>query len=485
MIFSWAIDRPVHVHIPPQRSAHPNAFDYYMPEGTDPSVDVHAPDWGYALHWAVSRVPQPWPTETPAAETQTPGAPTNVMPPQPVKMREVPIQPGIAYYDEYRLATLAEKKAILGEYQAYLARVRSGFRFRCVVPREPKDDLYFRHFYHASWLLALDGQVKELQGDWGAALRSYLDSLRVGSDVARGAAVCSVHQQEEAVSNAACCVDRVDAACARAGALRVAAILRDQPSYADTVIERKYAVQKEMLGYLEQPDWRQRFAAGFKDLGVEDYDPRWDVLRVHTVSKAAIMARCNYWMDLQISEAQKPFPLDRTPAGTGKPDFLQFFYTSYEPHGTELRKFYEYAHALDGILELALALRAWRLEQGDHPGSLQRLIPTYLDSLPPDPFGLRGTFRYKRTRAGYLLYSIGPDGRDDGGRPLKQIWDYRPTGDIVWGATNAQPPLPRSWISQQPARPIPRKIVAWKSKWDHRISYTTGNATIPAGAAPP
>lgn len=482
LTFNWLINRPVRVHIPPQRVVHPNAFDYYMPSRTDPKIDVRAFDWCEEIRWAISRQARAKPKPVPAL-LASPGAPAPVVP-QAVELRAVPAQPGIAFFDEYQLASLAEKQAILRDHRAYLRRVKSAFRFRCIVPREPKQDLFFRHFYHASWLLILEGQTKELRGDWDAALYSYMDSLRVGSDLACGGDIgdanCSAYQQETAVGNVACCVDHISAACARACARRIAAIRRDQPCYADALLETKYAVQTEVLGCLAQPDWRQRFLAVFRDLGVKDRD-RWDVLRVRTVSKSAIMAHYDYWLDLQIAEARKPFPLDRTPVGMGKYCFLEYFSSCYEPQGTESRKYFEYAHALDGLLEVALALRAWQLDKGSYPDSLQQLLPAYLDTLPADPFSVRGTFHYRRGKTGYLLYSLGPNGRDDAGRPIGQIWDYPPRGDIVWGVTNAEPSLPRSLTKQPPVRPLPHKIIGWKSRWDE----TTSRTATPIGAPPP
>jgi hypothetical protein len=36
--------------------------------------------------------------------------------------------------------------------------------------------------------------------------------------------------------------------------------------------------------------------------------------------------------------------------------------------------------------------------------------------LPKDPFSADSPFSYRRTKSKYILYSIGPDGKDDGGR---------------------------------------------------------------------
>ncbi len=60
--------------------------------------------------------------------------------------------------------------------------------------------------------------------------------------------------------------------------------------------------------------------------------------------------------------------------------------------------------------------------------TLDDLVPDYLPEVPDDPFG-GGPLVYRRTATGYLLYSVGRDQRDDGGRP--GIHRFAVPGDIV------------------------------------------------------
>lgn len=55
----------------------------------------------------------------------------------------------------------------------------------------------------------------------------------------------------------------------------------------------------------------------------------------------------------------------------------------------------------------------WR-KAGAYPESLAALVPDYLPRLPVD-YADRGVLRYRREGNDYVLYSIGPDGVDDGG----------------------------------------------------------------------
>jgi hypothetical protein len=63
-------------------------------------------------------------------------------------------------------------------------------------------------------------------------------------------------------------------------------------------------------------------------------------------------------------------------------------------------------------------LHVYRLEHSRHPATLAALVPSYLKRLPNDPFALAGPLRYEPVRSKYVLYSVGPDSKDDGGRPI-------------------------------------------------------------------
>ena len=62
----------------------------------------------------------------------------------------------------------------------------------------------------------------------------------------------------------------------------------------------------------------------------------------------------------------------------------------------------------------ALAVERYRLAHGTLPGGLADLVPDYLDGVPEDPFDGR-PLRYKKLEKGYVVYSVGEDGKDDGG----------------------------------------------------------------------
>jgi hypothetical protein len=74
-----------------------------------------------------------------------------------------------------------------------------------------------------------------------------------------------------------------------------------------------------------------------------------------------------------------------------------------------------------------MALYEYRADHKVFPESLEKLAPDYIDQLPVDDFGRR-EFVYRKTDAGFLLYSLGENGRDDGGKDWNEDED---ADDIV------------------------------------------------------
>ena len=67
------------------------------------------------------------------------------------------------------------------------------------------------------------------------------------------------------------------------------------------------------------------------------------------------------------------------------------------------------------LLSIDLALRAYVADHGDLPAKLDDLTPRYLSRVPPDRYSGQ-PYLYRRSEKDYLLYSVGKDGRDDGGK---------------------------------------------------------------------
>jgi hypothetical protein len=68
------------------------------------------------------------------------------------------------------------------------------------------------------------------------------------------------------------------------------------------------------------------------------------------------------------------------------------------------------------VCRVALEVERWRRAHGGRaPDSLAELAPEFAPSIPLDPFD-NNPLRYKKLAKGFIVYSIGPDFADDGGK---------------------------------------------------------------------
>ena len=83
----------------------------------------------------------------------------------------------------------------------------------------------------------------------------------------------------------------------------------------------------------------------------------------------------------------------------------------------------------------AIALKRYELRHGKLPASLEALVPEFLAAAPYDYMNAK-PLRYRSgSDRSYVIYSVGEDGKDDGGDPTPPpgqpsgLWTGR---DAVW-----------------------------------------------------
>jgi len=81
------------------------------------------------------------------------------------------------------------------------------------------------------------------------------------------------------------------------------------------------------------------------------------------------------------------------------------------------------------IIKLALHLHL--LRNGVYPDTLVELVPIVPAEILKDPFSTE-SFIYMRTDSGYVLYGVGPDMDDDGGREIEPPYSLDNDGDMVF-----------------------------------------------------
>jgi hypothetical protein len=94
----------------------------------------------------------------------------------------------------------------------------------------------------------------------------------------------------------------------------------------------------------------------------------------------------------------------------------------------------------------AIALKRYQLKHGNYPASLDSLVPEFVSAVPFDPVDGQ-PLRYRLNPDGtFRLYSIGENGKDDGGNPHKGPKDN--PSNYYW-----QNNFALDWVWPQPASP--------------------------------
>jgi hypothetical protein len=334
----------------------------------------------------------------------------------------------------------ALRRQVVAENAEALRLLRAGFDHAYVEPRtdawgpSPK---YYQHCRSLARVLSYEAAEKAAEGRYAAAIDSQLDAERVGFDVARranlmgrlvGIAARTIGRGEKNVQPR---IDHLTAAEARAAEERLADLIAGEQSFAQTLIDdRDLTLGLLTSGYRSGDYWELGLMMAKSD------SPRvaWPLAVFGPVPWLSGYRR---YMDAGVAWSKLPWlaaPPPRlsrlfAPGSYSAPDL-----------GKQRVKCLQ-ADASDQMFLAALALQAWRAEHGRYPDSLDALAPDILPVVPADPFG-RGPLKYRLEGDKYVLYSVGPDGVDDGGQPAvarddKGQWRYNARdlasrGDLVW-----------------------------------------------------
>ncbi len=80
--------------------------------------------------------------------------------------------------------------------------------------------------------------------------------------------------------------------------------------------------------------------------------------------------------------------------------------------------------------KLGFALAGYRADHDSYPSRLSELTLKYSASIPKDAF-TNGELQYRRQADGFVLYSVGSNGRDDGARGIDDVKANEDWNDLV------------------------------------------------------
>lgn len=328
-----------------------------------------------------------------------------------------------------RYYSVAEQKALLAENLPVIAKVREGLALP-YVPRSTKlfDFEPYSKFREEARLLGFAGKVYGEEGQWNEAMTCELDAVQLGAKVSRGGGVIArlVDIACEAIGrhHAWDAVGHLSAVQARHAGRRLEAIQADRYPLSLTIENEKWSSLRSF-----DRDFHAKgidgtifgLAAGLSPPGSASTAGIY--IRMLGMSKRGVVADYAVAIDRAAQRCRYSYgqastmPALRVPSDPIAAQMVSIFPEVWERDAEN--------DTQNDLLMVTLALHAYKLDHGRYPASLSLLAPAYLSQIPADPFAQSGPLRYRTTPGGYVLYSVGPDGVDDGGKP---IVDARETG---------------------------------------------------------
>lgn len=267
----------------------------------------------------------------------------------------------------------------------------------------------------------IESNARWMRNDYDGALQSGLDTIQMGHDMRRGGVVIThlVGVAIGAIGRSVThdTVEKLDANQSKTAARRLEKLLETRWSLAQTLTEDKYYSQNLWLEVFKTKGWRSPNSLqknmGFTAATVPELLTNGDRIGLLITPKQRIMDDIVATYDREIANSKQPYLKRGKPLEIADDPFQQVFGISPLLRFNDARDL-----AGDQLLMFRLALHAYRLENGVYPPSLKALVPAYLNAIPADPYGSGESWRYKLNGQNYRLWSIGPDGKDDGGTPI-------------------------------------------------------------------
>ncbi len=320
--------------------------------------------------------------------------------------------------DNPKSSTLIQKKAIIKANEPALKSLQEGLKYDCLFPMVDSPMAYrkYARFRNLARLLSLDCQIYNESGEHGKAIQSCLDGIQLGGDTIKGAEIMGFlfSQQIQAIAIHEATPDLIDnlnASEAQSAASRLEKLIAKYTPFSEILENEKFGDIQQMTSPTYYATPGARVGTGSK-------------LFMRTMLPGHIAD----W-DKAIADSAIPYAqYVKLPTQSGG-----IIFRMVEPVISKARLRYEYTLCTNQMLLLQLALRSYKSTTGNYPSKLSDLTPKYLAKLPTDRFAPSGTYKYKQTTKGYILYSIGPDGKDNAGIPVTVRGTPEPKdrGDIV------------------------------------------------------
>jgi len=322
-------------------------------------------------------------------------------------------------------------------YDDVLKLVREALPLECRFPAPESWDTplpYLSRIRAVARLFAMEAEVRRLDNKCRAAADSALDALEMAQDVKTQQTMIAhlVGMACEAIAFASldATVPGLTSAECQEVLARLRGIVASRPSVADAFNAEETLVRVGIKRFIADP---ARLATAFAGAG-----PSLTAAQLALVQGSLPQAweLIGPYYDALRGSACLPFR-QRQPIAPPDNLYLQNLGHMDRVLFRECR-----ATTVAHLHVLQLAAMAYLRDKGHDPAKLSDLVPEYLPQIPEDPMTgepLRAVTR----EAAYSVYSVGPDGVDDGGsRGKRPVFGPDDSGDItvvVGSGTNRTP----------------------------------------------
>jgi hypothetical protein len=379
---------------------------------------------------AMKSVPRDWPHK-PAAAASKLRSPMDPLPALPDRLQE--FEP-VSSLDTELAADLRTELSILASALTEARKVIDRPRGRYTVTWT-KDFLSTRldHVQEArrcAYLLGLDAAAQADDKDYDSALASTRGVLNAGRSIGDEPTIISQLVRMACTSQAIRDMERVLAQgqASRESLASTLALVADEASHNLLLI----ALQGERAA---APGVLSSFYTGELDLeqfSVGHYGPNprgsllaWLFIRpiMHMGDAAALeyLTKLTHAAQLPPDERRKQFETvqqEIQEIKRGK-NLQMASVVLLLPQAARLAGSHDSNKAELNCAQIGMALECYRLAHGAWPETLNELVPGLLTAIPEDPFG-SGRLHYRRLDDGVVVYSVGPDGKGNGGVLARQ-----------------------------------------------------------------
>jgi len=334
--------------------------------------------------------------------------------------------PGLRVPTSRALPDVNRAGKVVAAHAEALRTLRGGFAHRYWEPMTAgvyENLAHLDGYRKLARLLALEGYVRDRRGRRDDALQSCLDAIRLGVMCQNGSPRLGrlVGLSCEAVGRAGLwsLANSLNADQARRVAIELQGIASAKPPIADMFDTDLTVGGRIIVSATDSPTWRFRGWGVFLDEPARR--PGWlaaaNYLSTLPGSRSGLLKRYERFVLAVRASAAQGYPKWRSEQQAGMFDFFgRLFLDDY----SRVTLINDIDTAENELLAAHLASRAYRLRHGRYADSLSALMSKgYVRRTPWDPFSGK-PLRYLLVLGRPVIYSVGPDARDNAGVPITE-----------------------------------------------------------------